>query len=427
MRNLYLVICFFVISGTLGYFSQYLDVESSGELKKELYAVQLASLKYPVYLSYFKGVDSMVEMKGKDGMYCYCVKPFTDKESARKRCNDLKNLGYPDGKVVNVSKKFASKELSSATVIESSSGSNEVRSHSADQPLTKIRENQNPSQQQESPVVKMLSSMKDVGTSYFYSIQLISTSSPQYPQSFKGVENVKEFKDSQGVYRYLHGNFADVEDAQRYLREQIATRYTQARVVVVDKGQVVTAPKVVDASRVVAKKQQPTVYRKKGYVKPTKGRQYKDYYYEDPESLLSALAAPLSYSIMVGPFNDKAQAQIQLQKLHEMGFSSAQLKARVPASANANSSTVKSVNKSGKSSVKKSITNGDQYTIQLLATIKIKNPTSFKLKGVRRVQSPQDHLYRYYFGQFDNYWVCRRKLRDIRIQGYSDAFIVKLK
>ena len=68
----------------------------------------------------------------------------------------------------------------------------------------------------------------------------------------------------------------------------------------------------------------------------------------------------------------------------------------------------------------------DDYQIQIMASKTEMDASCFHMKNVVICFDNEEKLYRYLYGSFDNYWVCRRKLREVRLKGYSDAFIVKL-
>ncbi|MRT94129.1 hypothetical protein [Ancylomarina sp. 16SWW S1-10-2] len=67
-----------------------------------------------------------------------------------------------------------------------------------------------------------------------------------------------------------------------------------------------------------------------------------------------------------------------------------------------------------------------KYSIHVFAS-KNKTLISYlKLKGLYENFDMNENLYRYFYRSFDNYWVCRRELREVRSNGFPDAYIVKL-
>jgi len=67
-----------------------------------------------------------------------------------------------------------------------------------------------------------------------------------------------------------------------------------------------------------------------------------------------------------------------------------------------------------------------KYSIHVFAS---KNKTQIgflKLNGLYENFDMNENLYRYFYRSFDNYWVCRRELREVRSKGFPDAYIVKL-
>ncbi|MFA8434237.1 MAG: SPOR domain-containing protein [Marinifilaceae bacterium] len=411
MRNLYFIICSLLISGALGLLSQYIDIESSDSKgNQDLYSIQLATLKYPVYLSHFKGVENVVELVGKDGLFRYCLKPFSGKEEVEKLLVQVHQQGYSEAKVIRLVDEFDQEALADSQ--QDDGKQQKIRVSASDKELEKIRSVQGKgnNQEKEIPVIHALSRMAGVGSSYFYSIQVLETPAPQKPDRFSTLKNVKEYSEEEGSYRYLHGNFADVEDAERYLSNELRKNYPDAKVVVVDKGNVVMLQQQVKISQDVrpvpdSKIQVP--------VKRGKGREFVDYFYEENQSPFPVTPVASDYRIELGPFKDRVDAENELQRLKKLGYGSARL--LMPST----SGKKGEVNIAASSPI--------VYTIQIMANSKAVSISSFKLKGVRKVYSSKDGLYKYYYGGYDNYWVCRRKLRDVRNKGYRDAFIVKMK
>jgi hypothetical protein len=67
-----------------------------------------------------------------------------------------------------------------------------------------------------------------------------------------------------------------------------------------------------------------------------------------------------------------------------------------------------------------------KYSIHVFASKKITLISQLKLKGLYENFDKDENLYRYFYRSFDNYWVCRRELRNVRSNGFPDAYIVKL-
>ena len=67
-----------------------------------------------------------------------------------------------------------------------------------------------------------------------------------------------------------------------------------------------------------------------------------------------------------------------------------------------------------------------KYSIHVFASKKTTRISQLKLTGVYENFDKDESLYRYFYRSYDNYWVCRRELRDIRSKGFPDAYIVKL-
>ena len=67
-----------------------------------------------------------------------------------------------------------------------------------------------------------------------------------------------------------------------------------------------------------------------------------------------------------------------------------------------------------------------KYSIHVFASKKTTLISQLKLKGLYENFDQDENLYRYFYRSFDNYWVCRRELRDVRSKGFPDAYIVKL-
>jgi len=65
----------------------------------EIYTIQLSAFRFPVYLSYFKNVDNVMEFKMKDKIFRYTVGKFPGTE-AEAELEKIKALGYKDAFLV---------------------------------------------------------------------------------------------------------------------------------------------------------------------------------------------------------------------------------------------------------------------------------------------------------------------------------------
>jgi len=139
-----------------------------------------------------------------------------------------------------------------------------------------------------------------------------------------------------------------------------------------------------------------------------RGKEFVDYYYELGQLKISK--KPL-YVVEVGTYNDKKLANEVVQKLKDLGFPNAGIKDPLAQKA--------IISVPGPSA-------DAHFTIQVFASKLDMKTTRFHLKGVTRTFDQHDELYRYFYGDYNNYWVCRRELREVRKKGFGDAFIVKL-
>jgi len=67
-----------------------------------------------------------------------------------------------------------------------------------------------------------------------------------------------------------------------------------------------------------------------------------------------------------------------------------------------------------------------KYSIHVFASKNATRMSLLRLMGLYENYDNDEHLYRYFYRSYDNYWVCRRELRDVRSKGFPDAYIVKL-
>lgn len=67
----------------------------------KMYTIQLSAFRFPVYLSYFKGVEDVMEFYLKDKIYRYTVGNYKY-EVAHQHLSAIKNLGYKDAYVTEL-------------------------------------------------------------------------------------------------------------------------------------------------------------------------------------------------------------------------------------------------------------------------------------------------------------------------------------
>jgi len=67
-----------------------------------------------------------------------------------------------------------------------------------------------------------------------------------------------------------------------------------------------------------------------------------------------------------------------------------------------------------------------KYSIHVFASKNATRISQLKLTGLYENFDNDEKLYRYFYRSYDNYWVCRRELREVRSKGFPDAYIVKL-
>jgi len=371
MRNIFFLICILLSAGTLSYFSPFLDIDfSSSNSGGTTYAVEIAKYKYPVYTDYFDNLDDVIELDTENGEYHYISGITTSKTDAEESSAEIRALGYKDARIIDLKKEFSSDEL--ADVL-----SGDIQKQD----------------QKKTVAEKAISKLNNVGNAYFYTIKLKESKELESAAEFAPLKP-KAHKKS-GVYHYLLGRFEDVNTAQKYMKDNVLAKYQNAEIVVINKGQL--AKKNTSAGD----DSQYDMGRK------MKGKEYLAYYYELPE--LKFVSTPL-YHIEVGPYKDKKIAEEAVQKLKDLGFENAKLQ---------------TPKKSTSSQVKRDPAASEHFTIQVFAGKSSLKTSRFKFE-VSRTFDQKDGLYRYFYGDYDNYWVCRRELRKVRESGYQDAFIVKL-
>lgn len=380
MRNIYFIICFVLSVGTIGYFSPVLNwnfnVASSGSTS---YAVEIAKYKYPVYTDYFENLEGVIELSSEEGDFHYISGITKSLNEAKDLSEKMKEIGYAEARVVDLLEEFSEEELEG--VIE---------------PTT---QDQNVQKKKSAEIA--ISKLTDVENAYFYTIKLKESKEILAADQFEGLK--PKVHKQQGLYYYLLGKFEDVGNAEKYLKDKVKRKYANAELLVMNKGQLVNVSKAK-----TAKKAPTTNEGSYNMGRKMRGKEYVDYYYES--SSLKISKSPIYY-IEIGPYADKKEADNAVQKLHDLGFTKAGVK---------DPSKEKRV-------VNQPAANADaHYTIQIFAGKNKIKSSRFKLEDVSQSYDQHDKLYRYFVGNYDNYWVCRRELREVRKKGFRDAFIVKL-
>lgn len=395
MRNIYFLICFFLTSGTIGFFSSVFDINfTSSTAGGSSYGVEIAKLKYPVYTECFEDVDEVVELSGKDGEYHYLSGLSDSKHDAEASAEEIKMLGYADARVVDLNSEFIPEQIAAVFTREK-----------IDQDKVKKNKISNQTVQRKKAIEMAIGKLTNIGNAYFYTILLQKSEAILNAESFAPYNSVKVL-ESNGKFQYVLGRFEDVGDAKNYLKDKVLADFPNASVAVINKGElaVMREAQQVKPKVKIASNQQGSY----NMGRKMRGKEYVDYYYELGGINTSEKSV---YTIEVGDFDNKQLADEAVQKLKELGFSNAKIK---------KPTTPKiAVNKEGTSAT-------IHYTIQAFASKFEESANRADIKDLIRMFDRQDELYRYFHGDYDNYWVCRRELREIRRKGYSDAFIVKL-
>lgn len=392
MRNIYFLICLLLSAGTIGFLSPYIDINfNTASSGGSSYAVEIAKYKYPVYTDYFEELDDVVEVSGKDGNFHYLSGITNSKEKAESLVAQMKEKGYEEVKLVDLNEEFSREQVVQLIPAEKQDRQKDKKKKISVQSVQRNEANEN-----------SLDQLTDLGNTYYYSILLQKSQTPLQAASFLPLKSVK-FLETTGEYNYLFGRFEDVSDAQKYLKERILASFQGAQVVVVNKGKL-------SPVRTVTSAQDRVLTDGGGYNmgRKMRGKEYVDYYYEMPQFKFSK--KPL-YVIELGPFEDKNVAVETVQKLKDLGFSQARI--QEPSLQKETTTTP-------------SMAAAAHFTIQIFASKSEQESSRFTLTGVTSSFDQKDELFRYFYGDYDNYWVCRRELREVRLKGYRDAFIVKL-
>lgn len=395
MRNIYFLLCFFLTAGTIGFFSPLFDINlTSSTAGGSTYGVEIAKFKYPVYTNYFEEMDDVVELSGKDGEYHYLTGLTNTISSAEKLAEEIKLYGYADAKVLDLNSEFSKEQI--ARVLEN---------ESIDQDRTKKQNITTQTIQKNNAAEIAIGKLTNIDNAYFYTILLQKSKDILNAESFSPHNSVK-ILEANGKFQYVLGRFEDVGDAKKYLKEKIIIDFPNAGVAVINKGKLAEVREVQKANSKVGIASNQTGSYNMG--RKMRGKEYVDYYYELGRLKISE--KPL-YVIEIGEYNDKVLADEVVQKLKDLGFTQARVK-------------TPSASKVG--AVTESLSADAHFTIQVFASKAEMSEKRLTIKDLTRVFDQEDELYRYFYGDYDNYWVCRRELREIREKGYGDAFVVKL-
>jgi hypothetical protein len=398
MRNIYFLLCFFLTAGTIGFFSPLFDINlTSSTAGGSTYGVEIAKFKYPVYTDYFEEVDDVVELSGKDGEYHYLAGLTNSKSSAENLAEEIKSFGYANAEVIDLNSEFSSEQIAAALSTEN-----------ADQDITKKEKITSQTIQKKQAVEMAIGKLTNIGNAYYYTILLQKSKEILNAESFSPHNSVKVL-ETNGKFQYVLGRFEDVGDAKKYLEEKVLVDFPHAIVAVINKGELAEVREATEVQKENSKVE--IASNKDGSYnmgRKMRGKEYVDYYYELGSLKISEKP---HYVIEIGDYNDKALADEAVQKLKDLGFTQARV--RTPST-------------SKLASTNASLSVDGHFTIQVFASKSEMNVKRLTIKNLTRAFDQEDELYRYFHGDFDNYWVCRRELREIRQQGYDDAFIVKL-
>ena len=395
MRNIYFLICFFLTAGTIGSFSSFFDINfASSTAGGTTYAVEIAKFKYPVYTDYFEDIEDVVELSSENGEYHYLSGITNSKDDAEGLVSEIKSQGYLDAKVLDLHTVFNSEQIASM-----------LSEEKEDQDQNKKKKKITSQSVRKKGTAKLaISKLKNVETTVFYTIELQQSKNILNAESFAPHNSVKVFQ-SNGKYHYVLGRFQEESEARKYLKKEVLSGFQNANVVLVNKGKLTTCKleqNVKIPNIQITEKGSYNMGRK------MKGKEYVDYFYELGHIEISK--KPF-YTIVIDNYNDKKLADEAVQKLKDLGFGHAKIK-----TANLkNSTTNKSVNAAK-----------NTFSIQVLASKCEMSIKRLDFKNINRTYDQQDELYRYFYGTYNSYWVCRRELREVRKKGYADAFIVRL-
>lgn len=268
-----------------------------------------------------------------------------------------------------------------------------------------------------------------------YAVEIARLKSPLDVSYFENVDGVFELNTKNGEYSYLSGLRTNKKDAKEILDKIKSNGYLDAEIVNLHSNfssqQIANIPldekekffgskrkeaetkgmqkeKKAELADVKLKSEQvkaKKILASKGLYnmgRKMRGKEYVDYFYDLAHLDFSEKAF---YKIELGPYDDKELANETLGKLKELGFSELKVNS---------------------SNTKNTIATTPYFAIQVLACKSQISAKQLRFKKLKRTFDQEDELYRYFYGQYDNYWLCRRELREVRKKGYVDAFIVKL-
>lgn len=395
MRNIYFLICFFLTVGTIGSFSPFFDIDFSGSTAGgTTYAVEIAKYKYPVYTDYFDDVNDVVELTASNGEYHYLAGLTTSKKEAEELVIEIKSQGYTEAKLIDLNTKFSKDQIAGILPYQQES-----------KKITKNQKITKQTIQKNSKAAKAIGELSNVGNSYFYTILLQKSKVKLNAKAFAPLQGVKPVEEG-GHYQYLYGRFDDVADAQKYLNDKLSNVFPGAYVAILNNGEI-SKPRLAKIDK-STKKNVASNSGSYNMGRKMRGKEYVDYYYE----LTSfGIAKKPSYVIEIGEYHDKNLADEAVQKLKDLGFADAKIQ---------DLKLQKDLQGVGSKSTKA------HYTIQVFASKSKMDAKRLNIKDVSRSFDQEDEIYRYFHGDYDNYWVCRRELREVRKNGFDDAFIVKL-
>ncbi len=140
-----------------------------------IYTIQLKTVIKPLDADYYKNLKGVKENYSKDGFYKYIYGQFATLDEARAECRKLVETGYSDAFVTN---------------------------------LIKFQEK--------------------VETTGEFTIQLKSASRPIDIKTFSSLKGVQEKIGNDGLYKYLYGNFSNIDDARKELKKVQKLGYQDA-------------------------------------------------------------------------------------------------------------------------------------------------------------------------------------------------------
>ncbi len=150
----------------------------TGELKGELFTIQLKALSKPIDMKYFKNLKGVKENLCADGYYRYTYKEFDDIQKAREEKQKIIELGYPDAFLVPVNK------------------------------------------------FNRIEDQKGV-----FTIQLKALRKPVNISYFRNLGKVEEYIGNDGLYKYTYGKYSSISEAKKDLKKVAKKGFPDAFVV----------------------------------------------------------------------------------------------------------------------------------------------------------------------------------------------------